>query len=156
MKVQIRRNMETLMEPSNPYEHQSNGAAEVINHQIERQVTVMLASLEQRLGRKIDRSSRFMLWIPEYAGRVRSRCKLHNDRTPHEIIHGKQSRIMLGNIGERILFQDLENPNKRRKLEIKFREGIYLGIHPGGMKHLVYDCESKIARTTHHIKSWDF
>ena len=51
--LRAKEGMMTLLEPSNEYEHQTNGAAEVMNHQVERQACTMLAALEERLEREM-------------------------------------------------------------------------------------------------------
>ena len=75
-QVQILRNMEnmaTLREQSRPHEHQTNGAAESINHHVARHAALILSELEDRVGSPLQRDRNYLLWLPEYAAMVKNR-----------------------------------------------------------------------------------
>ena len=74
-QVQILRNvenMDTLREQSRPHEHQSNGAAESINHQVARHASLILSELEDRIGSPLQKDRNYILWLPEYAAMVKT------------------------------------------------------------------------------------
>ena len=63
--------MPTLREQSRKHEHQTNGVAESINHQVARRATLFLYELEDRVGTTLEKDRNYLLWLPEYSAMVK-------------------------------------------------------------------------------------
>ena len=152
---------ETIPKLSIPYEHQSNGAAESMNNVIEGLATSILLRLEEKCKRAIAPECRFLLWLPEYASRVRTIYK--NGGIIHRKLFGCEFSLTLGNIGEKVMYLREQNPKRREKFTAKYAPGIYLGLHEDWNRHVFYDLEFKkaIASSSYtqgqfeHTEQWD-
>ena len=62
--------MPTLREQSRNHEHQTNGVAESINHQVARHAALIMSELEDRVGTTLERDRNYLLWLPEFPAMI--------------------------------------------------------------------------------------
>ena len=154
---------QTVPQLSIPHEHQSNGGAESMNHVIEGHATSILLRLEEKCKRAIAPECRFLLWLPEYASRVRTIYKYDRGGTIYQKLFGCSFSLGLGNIGEKVMYLRHQDPKQRHKFTAKFEPGYYLGLHEEWNRHVFYDpkLEKAIASSTYkegqftHEERWD-
>ena len=130
---------QTVPQLSIPHEHQSNGGAESMNHVIEGHATSILLRLEEKCKRVIAPECRFLLWLPEYASRVRTIYKNGHNGTIYKKLFGCEFSLKLGDICEKVMYLRNQDPKQRKKFTPKYVPGIYLGLHEDWHRHLFYD-----------------
>ena len=85
-------------------ESQSNGRAERTVQQIEDQVRVMLADLEDRVGEPIKPDNPIRAWLVEYAAVIVNKYHYHasTNQTAYHSLHGKEAEEKLADVAEKV------------------------------------------------------
>ena len=108
-------------------ESQSNGAVENACKTI-KELKVYKCQLEERIG-SIEDDSFVMLWMARWSAMAYNRYQQGDDgRTPFQRQTGRMCRSDVVPFGEKVLYRESKKSGeKKRIMEIKWREGIWLG-----------------------------
>ena len=81
----------------------SNGVAERGVQTVEEQIRVLKDAFETQVGAQIPSNHNILAWLVEFAGTVVNRYEVGRDgKTPFERLHGKQSRLIGLEFGEKV------------------------------------------------------
>ena len=111
-------------------ESQSNGKSERTVQMVEDQIRTMKLALEARIGARIPCSHPLMHWVVMHCADILNKYTVNRTgHSPYEETHGQKAPEKRVELGERVFYY---TPKKgRRKLDPRWRLGVYLG-HTGG------------------------
>jgi hypothetical protein len=119
----------TFFEESPIGESQSNGVIERGNQTVEGQIRVLKDALEMRVGGKVPSDHNVVTWLVEFAAVLVNRYEVGRDgKTPYERLRGKDSKILGLEFGERLHFRRGRSGGKMAKLDVAWRDGVFLGF----------------------------
>ena len=114
-------------------ESQSNGTIERAIQAIEGQIRTSKDHLETLYKEEIDTRHPILPWLVQYASAMLTRCEIGVDgRTAYERLKGKRFHKDLPMFGECVHFKPLKDKGgKTTKLQVRWHDGVYLGIREG-------------------------
>ena len=145
-EVKRLRGQETTIPETSPTgDHAANGEAEQAVQTIAGIFRANKRALEEKVGRRIGSTRPILTWMVEYGGVMHSLHKVGDDgRTPRERILGRKIHRTLVAFGEKVLYEVKQSRMKNSgqhlgKMEVKFEDGIYLGLKMrGGSPNTTY------------------
>ena len=126
-----RREHPTVLENSPPGDSRANGAAERAVQAIGEQVRVLRRALEDRLGARVPGSHPVTTWLVEHSADVLNKFQKGDDgRTAYHRLKGKPFNQSVVEFGEKVHYRIAQKGRlKENKLEVRWDEGHYLGMH---------------------------
>ena len=125
---EAREDGRTVLEESPVRSSGSNGRAERAVQSVEAQMRVLLLSLEQNLGFKVDAREPILTYLPEYAAHLLNRLEVGKDgKTAYERYKGKKATVLGIHFGEKILYKT-RTQAKQNKLRPRWEYGIFVGV----------------------------
>ena len=138
--IRIKRTADTVPENCPKGESQANGLAERAILELSGIARTLKVALERRIGVRLRATDAVIPWMIEHCGTLISRHKIGIDGlTPFERVKGKPNRKKMMEFGEVVLYMPVKSAiDKRRdKLNPKFEQGVWLGIHGRSNEDLV-------------------
>ena len=153
-------NTETVPENSPKAESQSNGSIESAIRELAGMHRTLKDAIETKIGEKLGPDHPMLPWIVEYSGTVITRYRVGKDgRTAYCRIKGKNPSNKVVPLGEKVLYMPLKSAGKKNKLAVKFKYGVFVGVHPRTSEALVANEHGTFrARTVKRLtedKRWD-
>ena len=128
--VEAREEGRTIVEQSPVRSSGSNGRAERAAQTIEGQIRVLLLSLEEHLGFKVDAREPIVSYLPEFAAFLLNRLEVGKDgKTPYERTKGKKSKVLGVHFGEKVLYKTRVEA-KLSKIRPRWEYGVFVGARP--------------------------
>ena len=135
----------TVLEESPVRSSGSNGRAERAVQSIEAQIRVLLLSLEQNLGFKIDAREPILTYLPEYAAHLLNRIEVGKDgKTAYERYKGKRVTVLGIHFGEKVLYKTRVLA-KQNKLRPRWDYGIFVGVKTSSNEVWIATADKTIA-----------
>ena len=120
----------TVPENSPVGESQANGLVENTIKRVQGQIRTIKDHFESNIKAELKMEHPVFEWLMDWAAAVLNRYVVDaSGRTPYFVIKGRNSKRPIAMFGERVLYMPLKLPNnKPAKLDMKMKEGIWLGL----------------------------
>ena len=125
-------------EGSVPHDPQTAGAAEVAVRNLKCQVRAMHLTLDRFLERHVPVTHPLIAWLVEYAAFVRMTGVIGRDgKSAYARVRGTEHSLRLPFFGERVRFKGRSREGGVAGENIRWSEGIYVGVHRRTNQYLV-------------------
>ena len=149
-KVKARRTDNiTLMEVTPRGDPKANGEAESAVREIKGVARSIKSGLEQRSQEKLPADSPILPWIVEHAGVcVTVYRKGRDGKTPYHRLKGKEFSGRMYEIGEKVLFKELNDQQQLGGWDSRWSEGIWVGYDLATYQSIIATPEGRTKANT--------
>ena len=141
------------VQTSPPHEHEANGVIESGVRLGKGLLRVHLLALEGRLRGRLPCSHPAFAWLVSHSSAVLTKNLVGKDgRTPYYRLHGKEVTEESLEFGETLRWRPPRGDSYNVLLEPRWKLGVWLGRHWGGITHYVFDPEAKVVRDVRAVQ----